>query len=168
MKSTSMKNSLLLLTLSIAAFYSQIDAANGKSVEKGIKNSFSCVESSETGSITCSMNKQVDFNDKFLSSINNESMQLVTTSTTDDWTKDLPLTWYTVGLVCVFILQMLICIGMYCWIQSKLKKMKKEQERQSDEFYKFLYSFNKMMKLEEEQMNIVMQQQNGYDGRTPK
>ena len=163
------QNSLLLLTFAIVAFYSQIDAAQGKLVDEGNKNSFSCVESPETGAISCNMKKKVHYHEKFLSSMSNEQTQLSTTTTKDeDWTKSLPLTWYTVGLVLVFILQMLICIGMYCWTQSKLKKMKKEQERQSDEFYKFLYSFNKMMKLEEEQMNIVMQQQNGYDGRTPK
>ena len=44
--------------------------------------------------------------------------------------------------------------------------MKKEQKKQSDEFYKFLYSFNKMLKIEEDQMNMVMNIQD--DGRTPQ
>ena len=60
------------------------------------------------------------------------------------------LSWYTLALILIFVLQILICCGMVMWTKNKIKSMKKEQERQSDEFYKFLYSFNKMMKLEEE------------------
>ena len=62
----------------------------------------------------------------------------------------LPLHWYTLALILIFILQIIICCGMVIWTKNKLKNMRKEQERQSEEFYKFLYSFNKMMKLEEE------------------
>ena len=47
----------------------------------------------------------------------------------DDWTKSLPLTWYTLGLILIFILQILICCGMVLWTQNKIKNMQKEQER---------------------------------------
>ena len=52
------------------------------------------------------------------------------------------------------------------WANSKLKKMKSEQERQSTEFYEFLLHFNRMMKLEEDQYNMIIQP--GFEGRTPK
>ena len=44
--------------------------------------------------------------------------------------------------------------------------MKKEQKKQSDELYKFLYSFNKKLNIEEDQMNMDMNIQD--DGRTPQ
>ena len=91
-------------------------------------------------------------------------MTTTSDSTEDEISKDIPLDWYTAGLILIFIAQVLICIGMVCWTQNKLKKMKDDQKKQSEEFYKFLYSFNKMMKLEEEQMNVIMQQK---DGKTP-
>ena len=89
-----------------------------------------------------------------------------TTDKSKDWEQQLPLHWYTLALILILILQIFICCGIYMWANSKLKKMKTEQERQSTEFYEFLLHFNRMMKLEEDQYNMIIQP--SFEGRTPK
>ena len=46
-----------------------------------------------------------------------------------DWTKNLPLTWYTLALSLVLVLQILICLAMVLWTKSKIRNMKEEQAR---------------------------------------
>ena len=156
----------IILTLTIVTLCSQIEQVLGNKVDLGSKNRFACTQNTETKEFSCTT---VSNNEKFLTQqVVTSQTQMTTTgnSTIEEVENEIEsLSWYTLALILIFVLQILICCGMVMWTKNKIKSMKKEQERQSDEFYKFLYSFNKMMKLEEEQMNVIMQQP---DGRTPK
>ena len=79
------------------------------------KNSFKCTKLPGTGEMSCEYGASLSENDEFLTmkSLSNEQSQLVENK--DDWTKSLPLTWYTLGLILIFILQILICCGMVLW-----------------------------------------------------
>ena len=93
------------------------------------KNSFKCTQLSGTDSITCQSTQLQSYeNEKFLSSIESVSSmasELTDTKTEDDWTKKLPLHWYTLALILIFLLQILICCGMVMWTKSKIKDMGK-------------------------------------------